>query len=170
MNPQQINEPSLPPWEALQENLRSLVRAWKAAHESVLGFHWKKLPPFNLIFPQVDFLRIQRVMSSSREHCAQQAKIIQKLQEAALGEEMRDLRDYYQAMLPYVEDLKHLCEQLSQIAAAKQNRLAKGKTPLREFNNQMKQYEQSIRAAQVSGHTAQQAWNNLEPSRRAIHP
>ena len=48
--------------EAVFENLKELIKAKNAAHESMFKFHWKKLWPFSLIFPQVDFIRIQRFM------------------------------------------------------------------------------------------------------------
>ena len=58
------------------ENLKELVKAKNAAHESIFKFHWKKLWPFNLIWPQVDYLRIIRFMGEVGEQAIQQKEFI----------------------------------------------------------------------------------------------
>ena len=56
------------------ENLKELIKGKNAAHESMFKFHWKKLWPFNLIWPQVDYLRIQRFMENIYDFKTQEWK------------------------------------------------------------------------------------------------
>ena len=47
------------PSQIIFENLKEMMRAKNTAHESIFKFHWKKMWPFSLIWPQVDFVRIE---------------------------------------------------------------------------------------------------------------
>ena len=60
------------------ENLKELIKGKNAAHESMFKFHWKKLWPFNLIWPQVDYLRIQRFMENIGEESQKQKEFIKQ--------------------------------------------------------------------------------------------
>jgi hypothetical protein len=158
-------------WIALYDNLGELARAWKASNKAVMGFHWKKLPPFSMIWPQVDFLRIQRLMATTQEHCATQAGTAKRLLAGALsmsgGE---DLRVYYQAMAHYAQSLAEACEGLAKIAAQKQDKAAGRKTAIKAIYEIMTQYRKKVNLMLTKGQLAKVAWDNLNPARKSIHP
>ncbi len=64
------------PSQIIFENLRELLRAKNTAHESMFKFHWKKMWPFSLIWPQVDFERIVRLMSEIRKNAIIQKNLV----------------------------------------------------------------------------------------------
>ena len=74
--------------EAVFENLKELIKAKNAAHESMFKFHWKKLWPFSLIFPQVDFIRIQRFMGEIKVQALGQKQFIQNNLSKSVPSEM----------------------------------------------------------------------------------
>ena len=103
------------------ENLKELLKAKNAAHESIFKFHWKKLPPFNLIWPQVDFLRIIRLMGELEKHAEEQKLFIQKNWSKATEKEYPFLR----AVPDYLDALVVSCRALTEIAQFKQDKLEK---------------------------------------------
>ncbi|MCF0222810.1 MAG: hypothetical protein HUK20_00935 [Fibrobacter sp.] len=62
----EIAEQTKLPSQIIFENLREMLRAKNTAHQSMFKFHWKKMWPFRLIWPQVDYLRI--VQHGSGDH------------------------------------------------------------------------------------------------------
>ena len=60
------------PSQIIYNNLKELIRAKNTAHESIFKFHWKKMWPFSLIWPQVDFVRIVRLMGELRNNVVSQ--------------------------------------------------------------------------------------------------
>jgi len=167
MHDQSIQTTDIPPWQAIKKNLRELIRAWNAAHKSVFGFHWKKIPPFCWAYPQVDYLRIQRVMETIKQQAEQQAAIANRLQKAAENTPgAAPLRAYYLAVAPYAQALVPVCTHLQTIAAIKQEKLVKGKMGLGNFNHSLKDYEKAIEHLKSRVDPMRIAWNNLEPSQR----
>lgn len=162
---------SMPPWKALHANIGELVKLWKAAHESTLGLHWKKLPPFSWFWPQVDFPRIQRAMETVQGHSSDQIKVAKKLlqgaQTIAKGE---SLRLYYETSIAYIEALAAAAKTLHQIAGYKQSKLKGEKVAFQEFNQVMLRYEEQIREMKTLAMPAGLAFNTLESSRNSIHP
>ncbi len=103
------------------ENLKELVKAKNAAHESIFKFHWKKLWPFNLIWPQVDYLRIIRFMGEVGEQAIQQKEFIARNKNKASTEELAFLN----AVPNYLDALTDSCDKLAEVAQFKQNILEK---------------------------------------------
>ena len=60
------------PSQIIYNNLKEMMRAKNTAHESIFKFHWKKMWPFSLIWPQVDFVRIVRLMDELRKNVVSQ--------------------------------------------------------------------------------------------------
>jgi len=120
------------------ENLKELLKGKNAAHESIFKFHWKKLPPFNLIWPQVDFLRIIRLMGEIEKHAEEQKIFIQKNLSKATEIEIPFLK-----VIPdYLDALVVSCKALTEIAQFKQDKLEKkeGRSVF-SFNKLLKSYE-----------------------------
>ena len=154
------------PWKALYDNLGELMKAWKAANESTLGFHWKKIWPFSMFWPQVDFVRIGRIMDSTIKHTDDQIGMTKRLLRGA--ETMRDgedLRVYYSVMIHYMEAFREVCTQLQNIAGMKQKKLAKGKVKLRAIYRTTATYDTAIQSMSKLGFEAHKAWKSLAPSR-----
>ncbi len=156
-----MNE-SIAPWQALNSNLAEIMKGWKACHESTLGLHWKKIPPFSWVFPQVDFLRIQRMTTTLAEHCDSQSKIIKKLKQGVIsGQEGQNLQLFYEATLLYVEAIKKSCNLLHEIAAKKHEKLANKKVGFKEMNKLLLDYEESLREMKTLAVPAMLAFKNL---------
>ena len=64
------------PSQVIFDNLKELLRAKNTAHESMFKFHWKKMWPFSLIWPQVDYERIVRLMSEIRKNAIAQGNLV----------------------------------------------------------------------------------------------
>lgn len=149
------------PWIALHRNTAELIRLWKAAHESVLGLHWKKIPPFSWIWPQVDLIRIQRMMVTLEEHCQVQIQTCQKLTKTAQTEKNPGHAAYYEATIPYLNVLILCGRLLSQIAATKQDKLEKKKISISEFHQTLRTYEKEVHELKRLAQPAMQAWNAI---------
>ncbi len=144
--------------EAVFENLKELIKAKNAAHESMFKFSWKKIPPFSLIFPQVDFVRIVRFMGEVAENALAQKKFIVDNRAAARPEE----KDFLDAVPAYVDALADSCEKLSKVAAFKQGILeGKQKRDVFAFNRILKDYEDAQANLVRAGAFVQVAWGGL---------
>lgn len=162
---------SIPPWQALHANLAEIMKGWKACHESTFGFHWKKLPPFSLIFPQVDFLRIQRMMDTLVSHSDTQVKTLKKLQQGLVtGKQGTMLKLYYDANIPYVEAIRKTCELLKEIAARKQDKLANKNVGLKAMNKLLLEYQESLREMKTLAMPAMLSYQSIQATKSTNHP
>ena len=144
--------------EAVFENLKELIKAKNAAHESMFKFHWKKLWPFSLIFPQVDFIRIERFMGEVKDQALAQKKFI----ENNLGQAFPNEKDFLNAVPAYIDALAVSCDKLAVIARFKQNILEK--TQRRDvfgFNKLLTDYQNAQSDLVREGAFVQVAWGSL---------
>lgn len=141
-------------------NLKELMKGKNAAHESMFKFHWKKLWPFNLIWPQVDYLRIQRFMENIGEECKKQKEFIKKNKSNAINETESN---FLNATLSYLDVLKISCEKLSAVADFKQKLLEKKiKRDVFAFNKILKEYEQAQTDLVRAGAFVRMHWGELK--------
>lgn len=141
-------------------NLKELMKGKNAAHESMFKFHWKKLWPFNLIWPQVDYLRIQRFMENISEECQKQKEFIKKNKSNAINETESN---FLNATLSYLDVLKISCEKLSAVADFKQKLLEKKiKRDVFSFNKILKEYEQAQTDLVRAGAFVRMHWGELK--------
>lgn len=141
-------------------NLKELMKGKNAAHESMFKFHWKKLWPFNLIWPQVDYLRIQRFMENIGEECQKQKEFIKKNKSNAINETESN---FLNATLSYLDVLKISCEKLSAVADFKQKLLEKKiKRDVFAFNKILKEYEQAQTDLVRAGAFVRMHWGELK--------
>lgn len=141
-------------------NLKELMKGKNAAHESMFKFHWKKLWPFNLIWPQVDYLRIQRFMENIGEECQKQKEFIKKNKSNAINETESN---FLNATLSYLDVLKISCEKLSAVANFKQKILEKKiKRDVFAFNKILKEYEQAQTDLVRAGAFVRMHWGELK--------
>ena len=94
--------------DAVFENLKELIKAKNAAHESMFKFSWKKLWPFSLIWPQVDYIRIQRFMGEVKEKAILQKQFIQD----NLGSSSPEEKEFLNAIPAYVDALGNSCDKI----------------------------------------------------------
>lgn len=140
------------------ENLKELIKAKNAAHESMFKFSWKKLPPFNLIWPQVDFIRIQRFMGEVKTQALSQKKFIHENRAKATPEE----KEFLDSVPAYVEALATSCDKLARVAEFKQGILEKTqKRDVFAFNKILKDYEEAQANLVRAGAFVQVAWGML---------
>lgn len=122
------------------ENLKELIKAKNAAHESIFKIHWKKMWPFNLLWPQVDYLRIIRLMKEIEKNTDSQKELIRKNITHTNEKETAFLK----AALPYLDALADSCRKLADVARFKQDKLEKKPgSGVLKFNRILKDYEKS---------------------------
>ncbi len=149
--------------EAVFENLKELIKAKNAAHESMFKFHWKKLWPFSLIFPQVDFIRIQRFMGEIKVQALGQKQFIQNNLSKSVPSEM----DFLRAVPAYIDAFAVSCEKLAVIAKFKQDILEKKqKRDIFAFNRLLTEYQNAQADLTRAGAFVQIAWGELAAKSR----
>lgn len=103
------------------ENLKEMIRAKNTAHESIFKFHWKKMWPFSLIWPQVDFIRIVRLMGEIRKNVASQKKLVKEAKPKSKPYE----KTFFDTVPAYLDCLDTSCKCLADVAQWKQDMLEK---------------------------------------------
>ena len=152
-----MNQDNMKLASVLLENLKEMNKAYQAAHESVLGFSWKKLWPFNQFLPQVDFLRVMRILEQVREATRQQHQFIAKEKAGANPAD----QDFIKTVPPYLDAIAECCTQLVRIAQYKQDKLEKRDVGgVLVFNRLLKDYEETISRMRNAGLVSMNAWND----------
>ncbi|WP_144063801.1 hypothetical protein [Fibrobacter sp. UWR2] len=149
------------PSQIIFENLKEFLRAKNAAHESIFKFHWKKMWPFNRIWPQVDFERIVRLMAEIRKNIISQQNLVITAKEKAKDFE----KNFLNAVPAYLEALDKSCQGLSDIAQWKQDMLykkihheAKLVRDSKSYNELLKTYEKEQADLVRAGAFVQAGW------------
>ena len=152
------------PSQIIFENLKEFLRAKNAAHESIFKFHWKKMWPFNRIWPQVDFERIVRLMAEIRKNIISQQNLVITAKEKAKDFE----KNFLNAVPAYLEALDKSCQGLSGIAQWKQDMLykkihheAKLIRDSKSYNELLKTYEKQQGDLVRAGAIVQMGWGEV---------
>ena len=158
------NEETKLPSQIIFENLKEFLRAKNAAHESIFKFHWKKMWPFNRIWPQVDFERIVRRMSEIRKNIISQQNLVLQAKSKAKPFE----KTFLDAVPAYLEALDKSCQGLADIAQWKQDMLykkihheAKVVRDSRDYNTLLKAYEKEQADLVRAGAFVQVGWMEI---------
>lgn len=151
--------------EVVFENLKELMKAKNAAHESMFKFHWKKLWPFNLIWPQVDYVRIVRFMGTLSDECEKQKAFIRAERAKADKAEF----EFLDSVLPYLDALKVSCAKLAAAAEFKQDLLlkkihheARAIREAKRYNEILKAYEEAQANLVRAGAFVRMNWGFLK--------
>ena len=157
------------PSQIIFENLRELLRAKNTAHESMFKFHWKKMWPFCLIWPQVDYERIVRLMSEIRKNAIIQKNLVLQAKNVAQNFE----KNFLNAVPAYLDALDVSCQKLSAAAQWKQDMLLKRihkdvklRRDVSEYNQILKEYETAQGNLVRAGAFVQVAWGEVVSSRQ----
>ena len=149
------------PSQIIFENLKEFLRAKNAAHESIFKFHWKKMWPFNRIWPQVDFERIVRLMAEIRKNIISQQNLVIEAKEKAQDFE----KAFLNAVPAYLDALDKSCQGLGNIAQWKQDLLykkihhdAKLVRDSKSYNELLKTYEKQQADLVRAGAFVQAGW------------
>jgi hypothetical protein len=152
------------PSQIIFENLRELLRAKNTAHESMFKFHWKKMWPFSLIWPQVDYERIVRLMSEIRKNAIIQKNLV--LQAKNVAKEFE--KEFLDAVPAYLDALNVSCQKLSAAAQWKQDMLYKRihkdvklRRDVAEWSNILKDYENAQGNLVRAGAIVQLGWGEV---------
>lgn len=126
--------------ETMLANLREMVKLQRAAHDSMFKFSIKKMWPICLFAPQVDWVRIARMMENLRGKCTEQKAFLAKEQANAPEADLPFLK-----LLPdYLNSLSSVAEQLGKAAAYRQDVLEKRiKMKIGEWNFILKSYNEA---------------------------
>ena len=152
------------PSQIVFENLKELLRAKNTAHESMFKFHWKKMWPFSLIWPQVDFERIVRLMSEIRKNAIIQKNLILQAKNVAQDFE----KDFLNAVPAYLDALDVSCQKLANAAQWKQDMLLKRihkeikmRRDVAEYNRILREYEKAQGDLVRAGAIVQLGWGKV---------
>lgn len=152
------------PSQIIFENLKELLRAKNTAHESMFKFHWKKMWPFSLIWPQVDYERIVRLMSEIRKNAIIQKNLV--LQAKNVAKEFE--KEFLDALPAYLDALDISCQKLSTAAQWKQDMLLKRihkdvkfRRDVSEYNRILKEYEEAQGNLVRAGAFVQVGWGKV---------
>jgi len=126
--------------ETMLANLREMVKLQRAAHDSMFKFSIKKMWPISLIAPQVDWIRITRMMEKLQLTCKEQKEFLSKERGSAPEADLPFLN-----LLPdYLDSLSKVAEMLGRTAAYRQDVLEKKiKMSIREWNSILKTYNEA---------------------------
>jgi len=126
--------------ETMLANLREMVKLQRAAHDSMFKFSIKKMWPISLIAPQVDWIRIDRMMGQLQTTCKEQNEFLAKERGKAPEADLPFLN-----LLPeYFDSLSKVAETLARAATYRQNALEKKiKMSIREWNSILKTYNEA---------------------------
>ena len=149
------------PSQIIFENLKEMMRAKNTAHESIFKFHWKKMWPFSLIWPQVDFVRIVRLMDELRKNVVSQKKLVQEAKSKAKPYE----KTFLEAVPTYLSCFDISCKYLADVAQWKQNLLEKKVRhevkmirDVSEYNQILKDYETAQKNLVEAGALVRAGW------------
>lgn len=155
------NETQKLPSQIVFDNLKELLRAKNTAHESIFKFHWKKMWPFCLIWPQVDFERIVRLMGEIRKNVISQNNLV--LQAKAKAKPFE--KQFLDAVPAYLTCLDISCKCLADVAQWKQDMLYKKLNhdvkmvrDVSEYNKILKDYEKAQADLVRAGAFVQMGW------------
>ena len=149
------------PSQIIYNNLKEMIRAKNTAHESIFKFHWKKMWPFSLIWPQVDFVRIVRLMDELRKNVVSQKALVKEAKKKA-----KPYEETFLGTIPsYLECLDVSCKCLADVAQWKQDMLEKKLhhdvkmvRDVSEYNNILKAYEKAQNDLVKAGEFVRLGW------------
>jgi hypothetical protein len=129
-------------------NLQEMVKLQRAAHDSMFKFSIKKIWPISLIAPQVDWIRITRVMGKLQLTCKEQKEFLAKERGSAPEMDLPFLN-----LLPgYLDWLSKVAEMLGRAAAYRQDVLEKKiKMSIKEWNSILKLYNEASDSMATTG-------------------
>ncbi|MCL4100754.1 hypothetical protein [Fibrobacter sp. HC4] len=152
------------PSQIIFNNLKEMLKAKNTAHESMFKFHWKKMWPFNLIWPQVDFERIVRLMSELRKNVINQKNLVGQ----AKGKAKPFEKNFLNAVPAYLDALDESCKFLGEAAQWKQDMLMKKirkdikfKRDVTEWSRILKEYEDAQGNLVRAGALVQMGWGEV---------
>ncbi len=154
-------------------NLKELMRAKNTAHESIFKFHWKKMWPFNMFWPQVDFNRIVRLMGEIRKNTITQKNLVAQAKPKAKDFEKKFLN----AVPTYLDYMDASCKLLGDIAQWKQDMLEKKihkdvkfKRDVSEWSRLLKEYEDAQGNLVRAGAIVSIGWNDFVAAGGFVEP
>jgi hypothetical protein len=126
--------------EAMLLNLREMLKLERAAHDSMFKFSITKLWPISLIAPQVDWIRITRMMNELQTACKDQKSFLAREKASAPEADLPFLN-----LLPnYFDSLSKVAQMLGKAASYKQDVLEKKiKMSVGEWNLILKTYNEA---------------------------
>ncbi|MDR0517092.1 MAG: hypothetical protein LBH25_08625 [Fibromonadaceae bacterium] len=126
--------------EAMLSNLREMLKLQHAAHDSMFKFSIKKVWPISLIAPQVDWIRITRMMKELQGVCKEQHSFLAKEKATAPEADLPFLN-----LLPnYLDSLSKVAEMLGKAANYRQELLEKKiRMSIGEWNFILKTYNEA---------------------------
>jgi len=121
--------------ETMLANLREMVKLQHAAHDSMFKFSITKIWPISLIAPQVDWIRITRMMNNLQEKCKEQKATVEATEQ--------DL-PFFKLMPEYLDLLAKVAEILGRAATYRQDVLEKKiKMSVQEWNSILISYNEA---------------------------
>ena len=152
------------PSQIIYENLKEMIRAKNTAHDSIFKFHWKKMWPFSLIWPQVDFIRIVRLMDELQKNVISQKALVKEAKAKSMPYE----KTFLDTVPAYLDSLDASCKGLADVAQWKQDMLlrrinkdVKLRRDVAEYNQILKAYEDAQGNLVRAGAIVQIGWGEV---------
>ena len=149
------------PSQIIYENLKEMIRAKNTAHDSIFKFHWKKMWPFSLIWPQVDFVRIVRLMGEICKNVSTQKSLVKEAKSKAKPYE----KTFLDTVPAYLDSIDVSCKCLADVAQWKQDMLEKKLhhdvkmiRDVSEYNQILKAYEKAQNDLVQAGAFVRAGW------------
>jgi len=118
--------------ETMLANLREMAKLQRAAHDSMFKFSITKIWPISLIAPQVDWIRITRMMDNLKEKCNEQKKYLTN----ELGNAPEQDLPFLNLLPEYLDLQAKVADILGRAAAYRQDVLEKKiKMTVKEWNS-----------------------------------
>jgi len=123
--------------ETMLANLREMIKLQRAAHDSMFKFSITKIWPISLFTPQVDWIRITRMMDNLKEKCKEQKEYLA----GELGNAPEQDLPFLKLIPEYLDLLATVAGVLGGAAAYRQDVLEKKiKMTMKEWNSILVSY------------------------------
>ncbi len=122
------------PAEVLKDNVRILLENYRQVHRLALGFRWKRIPPFSLIFRTTENYAFADTLEKTGSLLTEQAQAAVRLAKESKGERAT----YFRCMREYVERLREAVHELSEWCL----RVAEGNLQIAENKERLARYAQ----------------------------
>lgn len=133
--------------ELIIANIREINKLYRAAHDSAFKFSWKRLWPFSRFLPQVDYLRLIRLIQSAIAELDKQKNAALKYQKQNSAE-----NSFWKATLQWCHAQETTIQLLQEVCEYRQSVIEGEKSKgLGDWNQLLKNYQESLKVLQEQG-------------------
>jgi len=133
--------------ELIINNIREINKLYRAAHDSAFKFSWKRLWPFSRFLPQVDYIRLIRLLQTTIPELDKQKNAARKFQKQNPAENA-----FWKSALQWCNAQENTVRLLLEVCEYRQSVIEGEKSKgLGDWNLLLKNYQDSLKALQDQG-------------------